>query len=190
MNFTDLNLICWATFGLVWIVGSLYNFFNSPRTARHRARYDWLILGAVVWVVMHFLPHRYLDSARFHADWLQWIGTILLVASTLYTLWSRWILGRMWATNAAVKEGHQLVTKGPYQITRHPIYSGILGMVLGSTLSLGQGSSFFLFLIVLLFFINRIRNEEQLMVMTFGEEYIQYKERVPRLMPGFKLKSK
>jgi protein-S-isoprenylcysteine O-methyltransferase Ste14 len=58
---------------------------------------------------MHFLPHQYLDFARFHADWLQWIGTILLVASTLYTLWSRWILGRMWATNAAVKEGHQLV---------------------------------------------------------------------------------
>ena len=48
MNFTHLNLICWVAFGLVWIVGSLYNFFKAPRTAKRRARYDWLILGAVV----------------------------------------------------------------------------------------------------------------------------------------------
>ena len=139
---------------------------------------------------MHYLPHRYLIFATFHVVWLQLIGAILLVMSTLYTLWSRWMLGKMWATNAAVKEEHQLVTKGPYQITRHPIYSRILGMVLGSTLSLGQGSSFLLFLIVLLFFMNRIRNEEQLMVMTFGEQYMQYKKRVPQLIPGFKLKNK
>lgn len=190
MNFSQLNLLCWVVFGLVWIIGALYNFFKAPRTAKRRARYDWLILGVVAWAGMHYLPHRYLVFAIFHVVWLQSIGALLLVVSTLYTLWSRWILGKMWATNAAVKEEHQLVTRGPYRITRHPIYSGILGMVLGSILSLGQGSSFLLFLIVLLFFMNRIRNEEQLMVMTFGEQYVQYKKRVPQLIPGSKLRGK
>jgi protein-S-isoprenylcysteine O-methyltransferase Ste14 len=94
----------------------------------------------------------------------------------------------MWASHAMVKVSHQLVTNGPYKMTRHPIYTGILGMILGSTLSLGQSLFFLGFIVTFLFFKNRIRNEEQLMVMTFGEEYIEYKKRVPQLIPGFKSK--
>ena len=45
----------------------------------------------------------------------------------------------MWSMDAAVKEGHRLRTEGPYGITRHPIYTGLLGMLLGSLLLAGVG---------------------------------------------------
>lgn len=96
----------------------------------------------------------------------------------------------MWATDAEIKEEHELITAGPYRITRHPIYSGILGMILGSALSLGQGLVVLGFIATLIFFMNRIRNEEKLMVMTFGEQYIQYKKRVPQLIPGINVRHK
>ena len=45
----------------------------------------------------------------------------------------------MWSAAPAVKEGHQLRTSGPYAITRHPIYTGLLGMLLGTLLAAGAG---------------------------------------------------
>ena len=136
------------------------------------------------------MPLHYSTVAVFHATWLQALGAILLVLSTAYTLWSRRVLGKMWATDAEVKERHELVTTGSYRITRHPIYSGILGMILGSALSLGQGLALLGLIAALVFFMNRIRNEENLMVITFGEQYIQYKKHVPQLIPGVKAREK
>lgn len=59
-------------------------------------------------------------------------------------------------------------------------------MVLGSAFSLGEGLILLGFIAVLLFFLNRIRLEEQLMTQTFGEQYLQYKNRVPKLVPRIK----
>jgi protein-S-isoprenylcysteine O-methyltransferase Ste14 len=95
----------------------------------------------------------------------------------------------MWASTAVIKTDHQLVTNGPYQITRNPIYTGVLGMILGSSISFGQGAIFLSFIVLLFLFLNRIRLEEQLMTQTFCEQYLLYKNRVPRLVPGLKSKS-
>ena len=60
------------------------------------------------------------------------IGLVILLGSTVFTLWARFALGTMWTLDARLKEGHALRTDGPYRITRHPIYTGILGMLLRS----------------------------------------------------------
>lgn len=182
--------ICWGAFVFAWILGFVYNYFRAPNAVKRHARYDWLIFAIIAWLVLHYVPAHYSTVAVFHATWLQGLGTLLLLVSTAFTLWSRWVLGKMWATDAEVKEGHELVTTGPYNITRHPIYSGILGMILGSALSLGQGLAFLGLIAAWVFFMNRIRNEEKLMVMTFGEQYTQYKDRVPQLIPGLKPRTK
>ncbi|KLU58752.1 isoprenylcysteine carboxyl methyltransferase (ICMT) family protein [Peptococcaceae bacterium CEB3] len=184
-----LNWFCWGLFGLVWIVGAFYNSYKAPKTTKKRFRYDWLILaGLALYLGSHYAPH-YPSFFQFrlpwHLPWLTWLGTILLLVSTVFTLWSRWTLGKMWATNAAVKTEHRLVTGGPYRITRHPIYTGILGMILGSTFSMEETFAL-IFILVLIFFFNRIRLEEKLMVETFGEEYLAYRRRVPKLIPGLK----
>ncbi len=186
MNLTPLNLVCWGAFAVVWFLGAVYNALKAPHTLTRRARYDSLILVLVIWGGMHAIPPTYWIVTQFHLLALQIAGSFLLGVSTLYTLWSRGILGKMWANNAAIKEDHQFVTKGPYGITRHPIYTGLLGMILGSTLSLGQGLGFLAFLLTLFFILNRIRHEECLLVMTFGERYLEYKKHVPKLIPGWK----
>jgi hypothetical protein len=52
----------------------------------------------------------------------------------------------------SLKEGHELVTTGPYRLVRHPIYAGILTAVLGSTLVAG-GFWLVLFLVAAPFFV-------------------------------------
>ncbi|MFZ0010312.1 MAG: isoprenylcysteine carboxylmethyltransferase family protein [Halobacteriota archaeon] len=119
---------------------------------------------------------------------LQVIGVILLVAATLFTLWSRLVLGTMWSSAAAVKSDHQLRTDGPYRVTRHPIYTGTLGMLAGTTLVFV--GAWPVLLICLVTFLLKISNEEQLMAEQFGEQYAAYKNQVPQLVPGLYLKRK
>lgn len=186
MTFALVNLICWGAFGIVWILGAIYNYFKAPTVKQKRS--DWYIF-VLAWFILHlhFLPSRYFAFTKFHIYWVQIVGTVFLILSTVFTLWSRWVLGKMWASIAMVKTDHHLVTEGPYQITRNPIYTGVLGMVLGSSISLGDGTIFLGFIVLLVTFLNRIRLEEQLMTQTFSDQYLEYKNHVPRLIPGLRI---
>ena len=47
-------------------------------------------------------------------------------------------LGKQWRVNAALNADHQLITSGPYQIVRHPIYASMFAMNIMSALMLGE----------------------------------------------------
>lgn len=123
----------------------------------------------------------------FTAPWLQIAGGALLISATAFTLWARWELGTMWAAVAEIKEGHQLRTEGPYRITRHPIYTGLIGMLLGSLLIGGFGVWVLYFTVGLIAVIVKAMSEERLLKETFGEQYTHYQQRVPGLIPGKQL---
>ena len=90
----------------------------------------------------------------------------------------------MWSVAPKVKDDHQLRTRGPYAVTRHPIYTGVLGMLLGATLLSGIGQWIVLFPVGLVVFEVKIRMEERLMIVTFPDEYPRYRRRVPQFVPG------
>src|SRR5262249_30002711 len=97
-------------------------------------------------------------------------------------------LGRMWSASPNVlQSGHELRTDGPYAVTRHPIYTGLAGMLLGTVLLNGLGASLGLLAVGAVVLATRIPVEERLMSRTFPEEYARYRERVPRLVPGLRL---
>jgi protein-S-isoprenylcysteine O-methyltransferase Ste14 len=74
-----------------------------------------------------------------------------------------------------------LVTTGPYTITRNPLYLGLTMFYAGIAL-LGNLFWSLLLLPVVLRIINQgvIAREERYLENKFGEQYKQYKERVPR----------
>jgi protein-S-isoprenylcysteine O-methyltransferase Ste14 len=182
-------LITWGLVGVVWAMGALYNALLGPKVVeRQRWAADglnWFIRGAVLFLLItRILPEELWKPFTFQSPWLWTAGVIILVLSTLFILWARWVLGRLWASTAMVKQDHQLRTAGPYGITRHPIYTGFLGMAFGSMLMNGFGVVLPLFLVMLMFFEFKIRAEEALLTKTFGEQYSEYKRRVPQLIPG------
>jgi len=50
----------------------------------------------------------------------------LVLMGFAFCWWARLHLGRLWSGFTTLKEGHYIVSTGPYGIVRHPIYSGIL----------------------------------------------------------------
>lgn len=97
-------------------------------------------------------------------------------------------LGRQWSLEARLVEGHKLVKTGVYQIVRHPIYTAMLGMLV----AMGIVYSHWLALVagIFVFLIGtKIRTvfEERLLSEAFGEEFSEWKARVPGLIPFLKI---
>jgi protein-S-isoprenylcysteine O-methyltransferase Ste14 len=94
----------------------------------------------------------------------------------------------MWSSSPDVlRTGHKLRTDGPYAINRHPIYTGLFGMLLGTVLLNGLGASLALLAVGAVFLTTRIPIEERVMSQAFPDEYARYRERVPRLVPRLHL---
>lgn len=107
------------------------------------------------------------------------VGSVWLTMSAVNTL------GKEWSLTARVVEGHKLATTGPYGYVRHPIYSGMLGMLVATGLAVSHWAGLLAALIV--FFVGtiiRVRSEERLLRETFGEQFENYAQRVPAIVPG------
>ena len=115
------------------------------------------------------------------------LGAMCLIISTAFAIWAYMTLGTMWSFLDDIRVDHQLRTKGPYSITRHPMYSGTLGMLLGSAFISGLSNWAVYFLVWLIIDLVKIPSEERLLKETFGKQYIQYQQQVPQLIPGLKL---
>jgi protein-S-isoprenylcysteine O-methyltransferase Ste14 len=74
-----------------------------------------------------------------------------------------------------------LVTRGPYRITRNPMYLALTIGYVGLALALGQPwSLLFLPLPVWVMHAKVIPFEEATLTRVFGDEYLAYQKRVPR----------
>ncbi|XP_050070723.1 protein-S-isoprenylcysteine O-methyltransferase [Anopheles maculipalpis] len=86
---------------------------------------------------------------------------------------------------------HELVTHGVYGWTRHPSYVGWFYWSIGTQITLANPVCFVIYAIASWkFFHDRILMEEITLLNFFGEEYIQYQERVPSGLPfirGFRV---
>ena len=102
----------------------------------------------------------------------------------MFTVWARLAIGDMWSVIPKLQSRHQLRTDGPYAVTRHPIYTGGLVMLLGITLLGGTGKLVVLFPACLIVLAVKIHIEEQLLVAAFPDEYPRYRRQVPQLVPG------
>jgi len=177
--------VCWIIFVIVWLLGAAWTKRTIYReSSAERTRY-WLAL-----VIGYFLV---IKSSGFPPpfDWLvvphttssAWSGVFLCVSGLVFAIWARLILGRNWSGVVTLKEGHELIERGPYRVVRHPIYTGILAMLAGTTIALGYFGSFIGFLLVFVSFWVKLKREEDLMLAHFPAKYAAYQRRVKRIIP-------
>ncbi len=110
------------------------------------------------------------------------IGVIVCVAGVALAVWARANIGRNWGMPMSLREGHELVTSGPYAYIRHPIYSGLLLAMLGSALA-ANPVWLVLFVVSLVYFVYGARVEERHMTQQFPDAYPAYRRRTKMLIP-------
>jgi protein-S-isoprenylcysteine O-methyltransferase Ste14 len=134
--------LCWGIF-FVFIVVST---FSAKRVVESDRRwiYSWLVLVAFVaaFFVIEHAPHL---SAfvmgtihRSSTPMISFCADMIVLAGLVISLWARIELGRNWNLNPSSQEDHELIERGPYVYVRHPMYSGLILMLLGAVIWYGR----------------------------------------------------
>ncbi len=137
-----------------------------------------LSLGIVMWLLNQYFPLvRFIESPWNKIGMAIIAIAIVLDSSSLFLfLKKRTTINPMKPTNT---EG--LVTAGLYKITRNPMYVGLLVILFGYAIWLGSLTPF-LILPVFYWLITsmQIKPEERILEKKFGQEYLDYKNKVKR----------
>lgn len=170
---------------LIWLVAALW----SAKTVAHQSAASRLAHSALIWVGAALL---FPESSRFNllrrslfppASWVSWAGVALAILGLAFAIWARAHLGRFWSGAVTLKTEHALIRSGPYALTRHPIYTGLLLALLGTALARDSVAGLIGLCLLVAGLVTKVRQEEALLTEHFGTAYRTYQAEVPALIP-------
>jgi len=106
-------------------------------------------------------------------------GFILIVFGAVLNIWADFLLKKKKTTVKPYENPTELITSGPFHISRNPQYLGFAAILLGISINLGTLITFispigFVILMELMF----IPFEEKNLEKVFGKKYLNYKKKV------------
>jgi protein-S-isoprenylcysteine O-methyltransferase Ste14 len=184
---TDLTWIfiecCWIAWVVYWVAMA----FSTKRTVERGGFVSYrlvalvLVLGLVfAGRVLHVSSHSQLWQTTLA---LGIVTDCIVLAGAAFTIWARVTLGRNWSAEVTFKQDHELIESGPYALARHPIYTGLIVMALGTAINYGRVIGFVLLLAICGAVWWKAREEERIMSRHFPAAYAAYKLRVRAIIP-------
>ena len=112
------------------------------------------------------------------------VGASLAVAGIFLTFGAQLAMGDSWRVGVDSGERTELVTSGPFELVRNPIYSAMLLMVFGLVLMVPSVVAIAGFLVLLIGLELQVRLvEEPYLLRVHGKTYVAYAARVGRFLP-------
>jgi protein-S-isoprenylcysteine O-methyltransferase Ste14 len=176
--------VCWIIFVAYWTVSAARTKqiaeHQSPASAMaHRIP---VVLGFIL-LISRRLPSPMNHLIVPHTDLAFVSGAVFCVLGLLICIWARRTLAGNWSSDVTFKQNHELVRTGPYRFVRHPIYTGLLAMCLGTAIEAGNLRCWIALLLMGIGFWIKLSQEERLMMRHFPEAYPLYKKQVKALVP-------
>jgi len=169
----------WVAFWVYWLAASVGVKAGRTRWARFAG-----VRVAIILILLLLLRLRVFKGHRVVTTdpWLQGIGLAVFLLGLALAVWARIYIGRNWGMPMSEKADPELVTTGPYSVIRHPIYSGIILALAGTTIAV---SLYWLIAVVVLgaYFIYSAVMEERHMAEVFPDAYPRYKQSTKMLIP-------
>jgi protein-S-isoprenylcysteine O-methyltransferase Ste14 len=171
-------LVVWVAFWIYWLAVSIGVKAGESRWTRFAGVRVAIFLIVLLLVrVRAFKGHTATDD-----PWLLGIGLAVFLLGLALAVWARVYLGRNWGMPMTKKAEPELVTTGPYKTIRHPIYTGIILGMVGTTIAV---SLYWLVGVVVLgaYFIYSAFSEDRYLAQTFPDTYPAYKRSTKMLIP-------
>jgi protein-S-isoprenylcysteine O-methyltransferase Ste14 len=179
-------MVCWFGFAAAFILRKRPK--KETQQARNRKSVPGIALMglgmALAWFVRRPIDTALVSLTPMLIAALDVVCVACAAGSAWLVLTSVRTLGKQWSVQAALVKEHQLVTTGPYRVVRHPIYLGMIGLMVSTGMAISRWEA----LLVAIVFgvagaIMRIRTEDELLRGMFGKDHDDYRNRVPALFP-------
>lgn len=136
----------------------------------------WLVAAVLVMVALHFL----LPVAKIVPWPYRCLGVPLLAAGAVLNVWSDQMFKKAKTTVKPFERSSRLITEGPYRFSRHPMYLGMVLILVGLGVVLGSVSPWVVVPAFVCVAVRFVAVEEKAMEETFGQAYRDYRKRVRR----------
>ncbi|MGA7418922.1 MAG: isoprenylcysteine carboxylmethyltransferase family protein [Acidimicrobiales bacterium] len=179
MHAIDIVILAgWVAFWVYWLAASVGVKAGQTRWTR----FGGARVGIIVVVLLLVRLRAFQGHAPSVDPWLQGIGLAVFALGLALAVWARIYLGRNWGRPMSHKVDPELITTGPYRTIRHPIYTGIILAMIGTTIAV---SVFGLVAVVGIgaYFLYSAVMEERYMTDLFPESYPEYKRSSKMLIP-------
>lgn len=155
---------------------------SEPAAVDHAA--TWLKIAFVVVLCAASFDNRAHRVDFFHPTAARIAGFCLIAAGLDLRRRSMAALGHHFSIKVVVLDDHRLVEDGPYAIVRHPNYTGLVLVMLGTAIVLESPLALLAVVAVWMpALLARIRHEEAALERHFGAAWTAYARRTWRLLP-------
>jgi protein-S-isoprenylcysteine O-methyltransferase Ste14 len=179
--------LAYLVFVSVWWVlaaAALFTYLlsgNAPPKRQAGMTANLLVIVPFALVTILFYLGRY--GGVYHGNEVtRTAGGLTAGAGLAGYLLSHLYLRRNWSLAASVRQGQRLVTSGPYRLVRHPMYSSMTAIVLGSGLLTDNYLIVAATIVVGMVYYVRAGREEDLLRQEFPE-FEQYASKVTMFIP-------
>jgi protein-S-isoprenylcysteine O-methyltransferase len=183
-----LLLACWFLFIVGFVAARSKKEAKEKSQKRDRRATIGILLKGVSFAIVFWIRRPYdiplFPKAPAVSAVIEAAAVVVAGLSVFIILWAIRVLGKEWSPSARIITGHRLVTEGPYRYVRHPIYSGMFGLMAATgALVCAQMVLPVAVALYLIGFYLRIVVEENLLLQHFGTGYEDYREKVKALIP-------
>lgn len=185
INPWNTAIALWEAICVLWIVTAVVER-STPQPPDHRRDpHSYIYAIAIAFAALiTFWPATAVPPLNHPLYRSNILGLILVFAGAAFAGLARLALGANWSSRARIRAEHTLSTSGPYRIVRHPIYSGLLLLYLGTAVILGQARGYIAFVILFVAWFFKSRTEDRLLAERFGPDFAAYRRRTKALIPG------
>ena len=131
----------------------------------------------VISVVLHFFfPIKQIILLPYN-----WLGFLFFFLGGTLNIWTDQLFKKEKTTVKPLEKPSTLIQKGPFKISRNPMYLGMALLLVGAGFILGSITSFIgTILFIIAMEVRFIPTEEKFMFEQFSEEFEAYKKKVRR----------
>ncbi|HEU5068052.1 MAG TPA: isoprenylcysteine carboxylmethyltransferase family protein [Sphingomicrobium sp.] len=179
-------VVLWVIFVVYWAVAAISARRGLKRSAFRGSMKLRLILMVVIVAAVVLTRHSpALHALQFSLFWslpMAFAGAVIATLGAVLAFTARAAIGRNWGTPGMQRTDTDLITRGPYALVRHPIYSGILLMMVGTAIGL-IAAWWLAAAAAAVYFVYSARAEERYMCERFPDAYPTYRARTKMLVP-------
>jgi protein-S-isoprenylcysteine O-methyltransferase Ste14 len=170
----------------VWILAALYCLGFSAPWVSERSGYGIGVPRSTAWL-----------GLSTHLESLHWLAlqqaTLVVTGLAIFCafagaavrVWGTAYLGSSIVQSGAMHAG-PVMAAGPYRHVRNPLYIGSLLFALSVAILMPPSGALVFIALTAIFYFRLILGEEAFLANQLGPAYLDYRQRVPRLLPSLR----